>query len=165
MVTAADVLAISLYVTDAGGLYPTKHLPTEAAEAIADECNAHPFNRYPWAPGDYACAALYTFHSFREGDWNLLAVGDHQDSLGHACKPGDAGCRPRAFGPFQVWRRAPGTWAEACQVFTQLLHTASVCDEPLEMLAAGRCGTVQGARISRVRTSGALGVLYAWWMK
>lgn len=149
MVTPADVLAISLYVTDAGGVYPTKKLPTEAAEAIADECNTNHFDHFPWVPGDYACAALYTFHSFRESRWDLLAIGD----------------QGLARGPFQVWERAPATWKGACAQFTRLLRRAAVCDEPLEMLATGKCGTAMGAHISRVRTSGALGVLYAWWMK
>lgn len=147
MVTPAIVLALSLFVTDAGGLYPLKRLPPDAAQAISDECNAHPFQRYPWVAGDVACAALYVFHSFRESSWDLHAIGDHG----------------MAFGPFQVWGRAPRTWAEACSQFTGLLHRASVCEEPLEMLAAGKCGTKQGQHISRLRTSGALGVVLVWY--
>lgn len=165
LISPAIVTALAALAYDAGGIYATKPLPLDAAQAISDECTLHPFDRYPWVPGDLACAALYTFHSFRESGWDLHAKGDYTDALGRPCTPPGFGeCRPHAFGPFQVWGRAPLTWAEACQQFTRLLHTASVCDEPLEMLAAGKCGTVDGARISRVRTGGALGILYQWWM-
>ena len=165
LITPAIVTALSLLVTDAGGLHPLGPIPPDAAQAISDECLLHPFYRFPWVPGDLACAGLYVLHSFRESGWDLHAKGDYTDALGRPCTPPGFGeCRPHAFGPFQVWRRAPLTWAEACQVFTQLLQRASVCDEPLEMLAAGKCGTVDGARISRVRTGGALGILYQWWM-
>jgi len=148
LITPAIVTALAALAYDAGGIYATKPLPPDAAQAISDECTAHPINRYPWVPGDLMCAALYTFHTFRESKWDLLAVGDNG----------------KAHGPFQVWGRAPRTWAEACRQFTPLLQRASVCDEPLEMLAAGKCGTVDGARISRVRTGGALGILFQWWM-
>lgn len=146
MVTPADVLALSLLVTDAGGLHPLKSIGQEAAIAISNECTIHPFYRYAWVPGDLYCAALYTFHSFRESNWNLRAVGDGG----------------KAHGPFQVWEHAPISWAEACAQFTRLLQHASVCEEPLEMLATGKCGTFQGKQISLFRTRGAMRMLLAW---
>lgn len=146
MIGPADVLALSLLVTDASGVHPLKPIGVDAAEAISNECTLHPFTRYPWVPADLYCAALYTFHSFRESGWNLKAVGDGG----------------KAHGPFQVWGRAPRSWADACSVFTKLLQHASVCEEPLEMLAAGKCGTRQGQQISKVRTGGAMRLVFMW---
>ena len=135
MIAAPYVAAISLLTTDAKGIHPVKPIPYDAAEAIAEECNAHPNYSNPAVPGDEMCVAVYVHHSFRESGWDLYAVGDG----GHS------------FGPFQVQGRAPRSWRDAVAQFAPLLRRASVCQEPLEMLATGKCGTDVGARISKTR--------------
>jgi len=146
MLTGADVQAISMHVTDAGGVHPLKPIAADGAQAIADECNAHPLYREVAIAGTEYCAGLYVVHSFRESGWNLLASGDHGKS----------------HGPFQVQGRAPTSWKDAVAQFAPLLKRASVCPEPLEMLAAGKCGTDVGARISRAREALAREVIWKW---
>lgn len=147
MIAAQFVTTLSLLVTDSGGVHPLKPIPTDAAEAITEECNAHPNYSNPAVPGTEMCAAVYVNHSFQESGWNLHAVGDG----GHS------------FGPFQVQGRAPSSWKDAVAQFAPLLRRASVCVEPLEMLATGKCGTEAGQRISRVRMRAAAGLVAQSW--
>lgn len=148
MIAASFIQALSLLVVDSGGIHPLKPIADDAAEAIAEECNAHPDYSNPAVPGTEMCAAVYVNHSFQESGWNLHAVGDG----GHS------------FGPFQVQGRAPRSWKDAVAQFAPLLRRASVCVEPLEMLATGRCGTEVGARISRVRMRAAAGLVASTWL-
>src|SRR5581483_2730784 len=122
MIPSSYVLAASLLVTDAGGKSPLKPIAKDGAVAIA---------------GDEFCASLLVQHSFLESGWNLAAVGDGGKS----------------HGPFQdqTLSRSPKTWAEAVSSFGRLLHRASVCETPLEMLAQGRCGEGAGRTIAFVR--------------
>lgn len=148
MIAAPFITSLSLLVTDSAGVHPLKPIADDAAEAIAAECNEHPNYSNPAVPGIEMCAAVYVNHSFQESGWNLYAVGDG----GHS------------FGPFQVQGRAPTSWKDAVAQFAPLLRRASVCVEPLEMLATGKCGTDVGARISRVRMRAAAGLVAQSWM-
>jgi hypothetical protein len=148
MIAAQYVIAISSLVVDSGGVHPLKPIPNDAADAIAAHCNEHPNYSNPAVPGIEHCAAVYVNHSFQESGWNLHAVGDG----GHS------------FGPFQVQGRAPSSWKDAVSQFATLLHRASVCPEPLEMLATGKCGTEVGQQISRVRMRAAAGLVALIWL-
>lgn len=147
MIAAPFVTAISLLVVDSGGVHPLKPIAEDAAQAIAEECNEHPNYSNPAVPGIEMCAAVYVNHSFQESGWNLHAVGDGG----------------RSFGPFQVQGRAPSSWKDAVSQFAPLLRRASVCVEPLEMLATGKCGTEVGGRISRVRMRAAAFLVWQAW--
>ncbi len=137
MIPSSYVLAASLLVTDAGGKSPLKPIAKDGADAIAAYCSEHPIRYNVAIPGDEFCASLLVQHSFLESGWNLAAVGDGGKS----------------HGPFQdqTLSRSPKTWAEAVSSFGRLLHRASVCETPLEMLAQGRCGEGAGRTIAFVR--------------
>lgn len=137
MIDPSFVLALSLLSVDHGGHHPLKPIAVDAASAIADECNLHPMQDIV-IPGDELCAAIYLEHSFRESNWKLDAIGDNHTS----------------FGPFQLKTitRPPSSWKDAVAQFAPLLKRASVCPEPLEMLAVGHCGEKIGQDISRSRT-------------
>lgn len=131
MITPAEVLALSLLVRDAGGIPAQRPIAREGAEEIARECNHSHENIAK------RCSIVWLVQSFRESGYDLGAVGDGG----------------RARGPFQVWGgRAPRTWKEAVAAYAPLLERSfRTCPEPLELLAAGRCGTRAGASLSRAR--------------
>jgi hypothetical protein len=143
--TPAIVLQLSLLATDAQGRTPTYALPSAAPIEIAAECTRSPLYVNPAVPGELMCGALYVLHSLRESGWKFI--------------DGDGG---RAHGPFQVWGRPPRDWRDAVLQFSPILKRASVCAEPLEMLATGKCGTDVGARISKSRTDAATRMVLAW---
>jgi hypothetical protein len=146
--TPADVLALSLLVTDAAGVHPARPIVEAGAAAILAECEARPLYLYVHASGVETCVSLFVTHSFRESGWRLDAVGDNGTS----------------FGPFQdkLLGHKPRTWEEATAHFGRLLKRASVCETPLEMLASGHCGAGAGRDISTARVREAERVLLAW---